>query len=776
MVKINTLTGNKRMSTQQLLEEIYEHINSGEREFFIEATGQHDIGGPLWTNNGDKLKFVVNNPGQRVGCMAMEGTEIIIEGSAPADVGWINTGATIVVKGDGGDTTAHCAASGKIYVGGRAGTRSGSLMKYDPAYPQPELWVLKNIGSFSFEFMSGGIAVVCGYDSDEFESVLGNRACVGMVNGVVYVRGKFGGVSDEVIIQDLTDSDIELLKNGMPIFLNYIERNDLNGLLTNWGEWKKISVEKEKLLKKGNKINIKEFHQKDWLEGGIFGDVYPDDGKIVGMITTGEDRLKMPIWQNSVFSAPCQNRCPIGVPTQERFNLLRQGKVDEALRLALEFSPFTASVCGHVCPGFCMEDCSRRNIDVPLTINELGILSLRIDDLRVRDNTGKKIAIIGSGPGGLSAAWQLRLRGHIVDVYEADSKAGGKMTQVIPRKRLPEEILLKEITRVQSLGVNIFTNKPVTKELFEKLRKDYDAVVISAGAHLAKVVPWKGHEKLIHGITFLKEINKGLFPKIGEKVLVIGAGNAGMDVATGAFDLGAKDVTVIDIQKPAAFDEEIESVKSKGGKIVYPVFTKEINDKGLLAEDGRFFEADTIIISIGEKPILDFLSDDIKVEKGSILVDEVGRTSVQNVYALGDAIKLGVIADAINTGREVAMAIHNHFNGRDYKPVKKPLMIPFEKLKKEYFKPLKKDDLPDIKTEFSRCISCGTCRDCSFCLEICPEFAIFRIEKENGRFEYISKDELCIGCGFCEGVCPCGIWQMVENVNTVVYERGGGIE
>ena len=127
--------------------------------------------------------------------MGTDAATIVVEGSAPADIGWLNAGAKIIVKGDGGDTAAHCAAGGKIYVGGRVGTRSGALMKHDPKFEPPEFWVLKNTGSFSFEFMGGGIAVICGYDCENLESVLGNRSCVGMVGGTVYVRGKVEGLA-----------------------------------------------------------------------------------------------------------------------------------------------------------------------------------------------------------------------------------------------------------------------------------------------------------------------------------------------------------------------------------------------------------------------------------------------------------------------------------------------------------------------------------------------------------------------------------------------------
>ncbi|MFA6990050.1 MAG: hypothetical protein WC197_08280, partial [Candidatus Gastranaerophilaceae bacterium] len=141
---IHSVVDNERISTQKLLQEIYKKMEEGCTNFEIYACGQHNIGGPLWTKDASPLKFKVYNPGQRIGSMGMKGTSIIIEGSSSADVGWLNAGAEIILKGDGGDTTAHCAASGKIYVGGCVGTRSGALMKHDPKFPAPEFWILKN--------------------------------------------------------------------------------------------------------------------------------------------------------------------------------------------------------------------------------------------------------------------------------------------------------------------------------------------------------------------------------------------------------------------------------------------------------------------------------------------------------------------------------------------------------------------------------------------------------------------------------------------------------
>ena len=309
--KIKTLSDNNRMSTQELLQLITSKLEEGYTDFEIEACGQHNIGGSSWAKDRNKeLVFKVKNAGQRVGAMALTGTSIYVEGSAPADVGWLNSGAKIVVNGDCGDTAGHCAAGGKIYVSGRVGTRSGALMKHDPKFENPELWVLKNTGSFSFEFMGGGIAVICGYDCDEISSVLGNRSCVGMVGGTIYVRGKFNDIAPCTDIQSLNEKDIEFLNSGIKTFLNEIKKDDLYNKLTDWKEWKKIVPLPEN--KKGIKMSVKDFRKNVWVENGIFGDFIKDDLVVYNLPATAEGRIRIPKWnkENCVDCKICLNNCP----------------------------------------------------------------------------------------------------------------------------------------------------------------------------------------------------------------------------------------------------------------------------------------------------------------------------------------------------------------------------------------------------------------------------------------------------------------------------------
>lgn len=767
IIEIQGIVDGKRKSTQQLLQEIYKYLDEGYTEFNIFASGQHDIGGPLWSKNNAKLKFNVKNPGQRVGCMGMQGTEIIVEGSVPADVGWLNAGAEIIVKGDGGDTTAHCAASGKIYVGGRVGTRSGALMKHDPKFPAPEFWTLKNTGSFSFEFMGGGVAVVCGYDCENVDSVLGSRSCVGMVGGKIYVRGQIKDICDGVLLLELDDNDKEFLEKGLADFLLKIDKPELFDKLAKFNDWKKIVAKDYDDRKVKSFVPMKQFRKTNWVEGGIFGDLILEDNYVSEFVEKGDLRLRYPEWRNANYSAPCEFNCPAYIPTQKRIALLREGKLAEALELVLDYSPFPGSVCGQVCPNLCIEDCSRKYIDVPVKTAELGSLSKDIKVAPPKIELDKKIAIIGSGASGLTSAWHLRRMGYTVDVFEQDKIIGGKLKQVIPQDRLSREVLDLELKRIEKIGVNFKTDAKIDKDLFKKLQKDYDAVVVAVGAHVPAVIPFDGHERLIKGLDFLKAINKGENPKIGKTVTVIGAGNAAMDVIIGAYKLGAESVTAIDLQKPSAFEKEIKHAENLGAKILWPCFTEKISAKGVHLKDGTIIESDTVIIAIGDRPDVSFLESDYLDEKGMVKVNEYFQAKANSkVFCPGDILKQRLFTNAIGDGRKVAINIANILSGKPLDKFEKAPMIPQDRIKKEYYNSIHHENVMamDTENEQDRCLSCGYCRDCEFCKEICPELAISRLEHEDGSFEYVSDSEKCIGCGICAGICPCGIWTMSSNL------------
>lgn len=310
MLRISTVDGHKRKSTRDLLREISLAIENGETDFHIAASGQHDIGGPCWNAAGKPLRFVVSNPGQRVGSMCLPGTEVIVEGPAPADVGWLNSGGRIIVKGDAGDTAGHCAAGGKIYIGGRAGTRSGSLMKHDPLCEPPELWVLESVGGFSFEFMGGGIAVICGHDSQTLASVPGRRPCVGMVGGTVYFRGPVCDLPADVNALPLDEADIAFIGHGLDEFLAAIGKSGLKKELSIWKHWRKL-VPAGQSGKKARQT-MRDFHATRWIPGGLFGDALEDDGCVAPLCGAGSQRLREPLWEaaNCVDCRQCLETCP----------------------------------------------------------------------------------------------------------------------------------------------------------------------------------------------------------------------------------------------------------------------------------------------------------------------------------------------------------------------------------------------------------------------------------------------------------------------------------
>ena len=756
---INTIENGERLSTQNLMQEIWQAIDEGCNDFEIDACGQHNIGGSVWSKNGEDLNFYIKNPGQRTGSMGAKGTNIYVEGSAPADTGWLNSGAKIVVNGDSGDTTGHCAASGQIYIGGNVGTRSGALMKKDPKFPAPELWVLKSTGSFSFEFMGGGIAVICGIDCEDMPSVLGDRACVGMVGGIVYVRGNIKNLSDDVFILDLDEKDKDFLKTGLKTFLSEIKKDEYYEKLCDYSLWHKIVAKTYEERQKQNNISLKTYRINKWMEeigGSIFSDLITDDFKSYDLVQTGDSRLRKPTWKNYAYSAPCEYNCPIKIPTQKRFSLLRKGEIKKALELVLEYSPFPASVCGQVCPNLCLNNCSRGSFDEPMDVKMLGTLSKDIKIEPIKITQKQKIAIIGSGAAGISCAWQLAKKGYGVEIFEQDDKIGGKLAQVIPEERLHKEILDTELERFKNIGVDIHTSTKITPELFEKIEKEFDIVVIAIGAHGAVVIPFEGYERLIKGLNFLKDAKNGKKYDLGEKVVVIGAGNAAMDVITEVYKQGAKEVTSIDIKEPSAFEKEIKTAENLGAKILWPCFTQKITEKGVLLKDGRFLEADSVIISVGDRPVFDFLNKNYLDEKSRVKINEFMQTDNPKVFSIGDANKSGLFTNAIADGKHCAENIIKYLNGEPLTALKEKDLIPEHRIKSEYYECYNSN----CDNEQNRCMSCGYCRDCGLCKQSCPQNAISRIEKADGKFEYVSDPDKCIGCGICAGLCPCGIWEI----------------
>lgn len=764
----------KRISSKDIEAQVQKSISGGDNDITIQADGQHGIGGRIWPQYGTVKVTIEGTAGQRVGGMGMHTTEILVKGSSSDDTGWLNCGAVITVLGDVANGAHNAAAQGKLYVQGGGGARCDTMTKKNPRFPDLESWYFRGVGDSFAEFKAGGIAVVCGVDPRDPENILGYRPCVGMVGGTIYFRGPIKEYSKaDVKLVDLTPQDWEWLTTNMKTYLTAIDRMSFHEELTkDAAVWKKLiaSTPAEKARAKGKlKIGLTEFRMSVWEKevgkGGMFGAYLIHDRSVLPYVTTGDERRWKPSWKNDKYLPPCAYACPSRIPSHKRATLLRQGRTAEALALVLQYSPLPATVCGQVCLNLCMTDCTRGRIDEPLNIKEYGAVALNLKAPKKAKNTGFTVAIIGGGPGGLSAAWQLGLKGHSVDLYEAGSKIGGKLEMCIPRERLPKKILDKELSRFAEIGVSIHVKTPVDRNKFDKIYNNHDVVVIAVGAHEGRVIPFPGHEDAVKGIDYLKEINFGKPRDLkGQQVVVIGAGNVGMDIACQAYDHGAASVTAVDVQKPASFGKEQEMAKQKGTHILFPKITENYDAKAkkLHFKDGTSIDADTVIISIGEKPVLDFLPTEVHTDRGYIVVNDMGQTSDVKVFAIGDATKPGLVTHAIGQGKVAADVINAQLMNFDYVPEERRV-IPYERIKTQYYEVCRMVGKFSAKKEADRCMSCGFCRDCGMCVESCYYGAITRKALPNKSYEYVVDENRCIGCGFCAGICPCGVWEMVEN-------------
>ncbi|MDM8552562.1 FAD-dependent oxidoreductase [Desulfobacterales bacterium HSG2] len=756
-----------RIESRVLEEEIQDAVERGYRHLKIGAFGQHGIGGRLWKADEQKVHIKIEgHPGQRTGSMGFPNTFIDIHGPASDDVGWLNAGATIVVHGNAANGAANAMAQGKIYVAGNIGARGMTMTKHNPRFDPPELWVMGSVGDYFGEFMAGGIAVVCGYKAQNPDDVLGYRPLVGMVGGKVFFRGPHSGFSQaDAKIVPIGNEDWDWLEENLKNFLEHIGRPGIFQKLSDRGQWQLLAARTvhEKISRRTRSMSSfrEEVWDKELGKGGLIGDLTDLDRSPIPLVTTGYLRRFVPIWENRKYMAPCESACPTGIPVHDRWRLVREGRVDEAVNLALAYTPFPATVCGYLCPNLCMQSCTKQLASMPsVDVTLLGKASINAGLPTLPAVIGKRIAVIGGGPGGISAAWQLRQNGHEAVIYDMAKRLGGKITSVIPSSRIPEEVVTAELERVQKVIPHVHLQQHLERKDMEQLREDFDFIIIAAGAQKPRTLPIPGNERMITALDFLlKAKSENIEP--GKRVVIIGAGNVGCDAATEAHRLGAEDITLLDIQEPLSFGKEREDAEAVGAKFRWPVITKEIAEAGVKLDTGEMIPADTVIISIGDAPDLEFLPESVETERGFVKVSESCQTTDPEIFAIGDIVKPGLLTDAIGAGRKAANAIADIFkSGRPIRGTRE--MIDRERVTLEYFDP-RITEFHDMEGCGSQCSSCGACRDCSVCVTVCPQTAISRQEKENGDYEYAVDDTRCIGCGFCAQACPCGVWNLVEN-------------
>ena len=486
-------------------------------------------------------------------------------------------------------------------------------------------------------------------------------------------------------------------------------------------------------------------------------------------------------------TAPCKAACPAHIPVQGYLKLAGEGRYTEALELIKKENPFPA-VCGRICNKPCEAACSRASIDDAVAIDDVKKFIAEKDlDAKTRfvpkllNQIGRKyeekIAVIGAGPAGLSCAYYLAVKGYPVTVYEKEKELGGMLTLGIPSFRLEKDVIKAEIKVLKDLGVKFKTGVEVGKDItLDKLRKDgFKAIYLAVGASKGAKVgcPGDDMEGVFTGIDFLREVNLGNKPAIGKAVAVIGGGNVAIDVARAAVRLGAKTTIVYRRDRDAmpAADDEIEEAIEEGVKFKFLAAPAEITGEGKAAElkveimelkDGKpvgtgEFETlpvSAVISAIGQKIDLEGIEGINTGAKGTVLVDEYGRTNVEDVFAGGDLVTGPKFAiDAIAAGKEASISIHRYVHPgqtqdlgrdhRDYKPLdvatlginavgfdnaprQKAAGAPAKEAKKSF------NDLrgtlteEQIKKEAARCLGCG-------CVVV--------------------DEDMCIGCGICTTKC-----------------------
>ena len=402
--------------------------------------------------------------------------------------------------------------------------------------------------------------------------------------------------------------------------------------------------------------------------------------------------------------APCFKACPTHQDIQSYVGLIANGETEEAIKIIKKDNPLPRSI-GRVCPHPCEEACRRNHLEGAVSICSLKrFAGDEYSDYipECAEKNGKKVAVIGGGPAGLSCAYFLLLRGYSVDVFEAESKAGGMLRFGIPAYRLPKDVLDKEIENIEKMGAQFNYNEKLGRDFtVESLKEKYDAVFIATGAWKSSSLRCKGDgaEGVIGGIDLLYKVANGEKVDLGKNVAVVGGGNTAIDAVRTAVRLGAENVTLIyrrtECEMPAEKDE-IKDAKEEGVNfkfLVAPlnVVVEEGKAKGInlqkmelgepdssgrrspVAIEGEteILYCDTVISAIGQQVV----SDDVKelelTKKGTILADEVSfKTSVAGVFAAGDVINKGpdIAVRAIAGGKNAAKSIDCYLNGIDFTP------------------------------------------------------------------------------------------------------------
>jgi len=478
------------------------------------------------------------------------------------------------------------------------------------------------------------------------------------------------------------------------------------------------------------------------------------------------------------INAPCVEQCPVLQNVPEYAWLISQREYDRALEIILARNPLP-EVTGYVCTHLCQTRCTRNNYDEPVAIRALKRFAAEKGrvTMKAAERSGHRVAVIGSGPSGLAAAYYLALCGIEVVIYDAKDRVGG-MLAIAPTFRLPEAVVREDIERIEKLGVKIDLSHPVTTPPEELLNQGFDAVYIASGAQKGARLGIEGEDRkgVYQALDFLERVSRGERVGLGKRVLVIGGGNTAMDAARTAKRLTGEPVKVVyrrTRREMPATEEEVEGLFSEGAileELASPtrIILKEgravaleciRNKLGAAGPDGRRrpisiegsefqIEADSIIVGIGQRPDVSFIDgSSVSLHKNdTIVVDsQTGRTGHEQVYAGGDAVRgPATIIEACADGRRAAEAICRQLGVRANLPTGQlPVLSEEEIVQMKHVRARKVAQyrgaiLPpeerggfdlieatlteeEALGEAARCMQCSNF--CDKCVEVCPNRA-----------------------------------------------------
>jgi NADPH-dependent glutamate synthase beta subunit-like oxidoreductase len=538
------------------------------------------------------------------------------------------------------------------------------------------------------------------------------------------------------------------------------------------------------------------------------------------LFPTGNFRFFRPVYKDK--TPPCNNACPTGEQIQKYLDYVKHERYLDGYLTIMEDNPMP-SVTGRVCYHPCETACNRAEHDEPIGIRSverfLGDYGLNLPEEPIKQTlpplNGTTVAIVGSGPAGLAAAYHLRRKGYASLIFEALDKPGGMLRAGIPHWHLPEEILDAEIAKLLSLGgIEIRCNTRAGVDISWDDLRNYPAAFLALGQDVGRRLPVEGIQSrgVTGGLEFLREVGLGRPVQVGREVLVIGGGNTASDTARSALRLGGGAATIVSLESEDELliqPEDLEQARDEGvllspntalvrvladnGYVTGAVLSDARLARGdsgavrpeLIPGTEREVICDTIFIAIGQVQQLDWLPGELSDVSGVITADEHGRVE-GTVFTGGDVLRgPSMVVDALGDGKRAARDIDRLLTNQALAHDPAPTIMPYEGLNAAYFRPAPRIPVPlspaagrrrsqtvevtlaysreQAVAEADRCMSCGVCNGCDNCYVVCPDVSVLRDARENGH--YSIRTTYCKGCLVCVQECPTGCLEKVPEMD-----------